>query len=138
MDKKGVGIRLKEFGKNKFGKLDLFAEALSMSPQSLQSYLSGRSLPGAAIISKLIELGCDTNWLLGIENYKDAVTVSENNNGKDLYVIKDKIIIQQAEEIFKLKQDIKDATEQANMLEQRLKDLERRVKEETKIKKVKS
>ena len=130
MDKKGVGIRLKEFGKNKFGKLDLFAEALSMSPQSLQSYLSGRSLPGAAIISKLIELGCDTNWLLGIENYKDAVTVSENNNGKDLYEIKDKIIIQQAEEIFKLKQ-------LANDLEQRLKDLERRIKEESKpVKKV--
>lgn len=138
MNKKEIGLRLREFLIGKYGKLIIAAEKLEIGPQNLNKYLNGDYVPGGKLIAKLSELGCDTNWLLGIENYKDAVTVGENNNGKDLYEVKDKIIIQQAEEIFKLKQDIKDATEQANKLEQRLKDLERRMKKESKPVKKKS
>lgn len=42
-----------------------FAEALDMNPSTLYSgYLNGRSLPGPVLLVKLIDLGCNINWLL--------------------------------------------------------------------------
>lgn len=114
MDKKEFGNRLKEFAKSKFGKLDLLANALDMSPQSLQSYLTGRSLPGTKLLSKLAELGCDINWLLNIENINEANQVSEESK---IYTVKDKIILSQAEEIFELKKVLKDLSEKIDQLE---------------------
>ncbi|GMU86289.1 MAG: hypothetical protein AMXMBFR48_15310 [Ignavibacteriales bacterium] len=65
IDNTQVGIRLKEFGKEKFGQLKVFAENLGISQQSLTSaYLSGRSLPGAELLLKLVNMGCDITWLL--------------------------------------------------------------------------
>jgi transcriptional regulator with XRE-family HTH domain len=65
IDKQAVGIRLREFGESRFPKIKDFAEALGMPPSSLQSsYFNGRSLPGAELLLKLMNLGCDCNWLL--------------------------------------------------------------------------
>lgn len=64
-EKQAIGNRLRSFGEQKFGKLKDFAEALGMHPSALQStYLRGRSVPGAEILVKLINLGCDIPWLL--------------------------------------------------------------------------
>ena len=61
---KEVADRLREFGKSKFKNFVEFAKALSLKPQSLNSYLVGKTLPGNKLQAKLRDLGCDTNWLL--------------------------------------------------------------------------
>lgn len=65
LNKESVSKRLRDFGLIKFGSMKNFAAALGISPANLNSaYLTGRSLPGAEILSKLDELGCDITWLL--------------------------------------------------------------------------
>jgi hypothetical protein len=65
LDKTAVAARLREFGIRKFGTIRRFANALDLRQSNLSSnYLSGRSLPGAEILIKLDELGCDIVWLL--------------------------------------------------------------------------
>ena len=70
----GIGERIRLFAKRKYGTLKKLAEAMTISPQQLQQYISGKREPGARILVKLVRLGCDINWLLGgresIESYK--------------------------------------------------------------------
>ncbi|TSA28388.1 MAG: XRE family transcriptional regulator, partial [Ignavibacteriales bacterium] len=70
----GIGERLRLFAKRKYGTLKKLAEAMKISPQQLQQYISGKREPGTRIMVKLLKLGCDVNWLLGgkesIESYK--------------------------------------------------------------------
>lgn len=56
--------RLREFAEKHFDSMADFARALDMPPQQIYDYLSGKSKPGALILMKLSELGCDINWLL--------------------------------------------------------------------------
>lgn len=65
LNKKEVAQNLRLFGYKKFGTMKQFAEALDMNPSTLYSgYLNGRSLPGPVLLVKLINLGCNINWLL--------------------------------------------------------------------------
>ena len=65
LNKKEVAQNLRLFGYKRFGTMKKFAEALDMNPSTLYSgYLNGRSLPGPALLVKLIDLGCNINWLL--------------------------------------------------------------------------
>lgn len=65
LNKKEVAQNLRLFGYKKFGTMKKFAEALDMNPSTLYSgYLNGRSLPGPVLLVKLIDLGCNVNWLL--------------------------------------------------------------------------
>ncbi len=65
LDKKLVAQNLRLFGYRRYGSMKDFAEALDMNPSTLYSgYLNARSLPGPVLIVKLIDLGCDINWLL--------------------------------------------------------------------------
>ncbi len=64
-----------------------FAEALDMNPSTLYSgYLNGRSLPGPVLIVKLIDLGCNINWLLTsretpyAEGYSEAGKIQTEDN----------------------------------------------------------
>lgn len=70
----GIGERMRHFAKKKYGTLKKLAEAMQISPQQLQQYISGKREPGTRILAKLLRLGCDVNWLLGgkesIESYK--------------------------------------------------------------------
>ena len=63
-----IGKRLKSFGQERFGGAygwkRQFAEALGVSPQHLERYLSGASDPGKKMFLRLIHLGCDVHWLL--------------------------------------------------------------------------
>jgi transcriptional regulator with XRE-family HTH domain len=136
MNKEEVGNRLRTFLVSKYGKLNLAAQNLGIIPQTLSKYLRGDFIPGGEFIAKLSELGCDTNWLLGIEDLSKAGKVSEVNN--NLYEVKDEVIVQQAEEIFRLRKEIRETTEQMNQLIKRLNDLEGRMKEEPKLSKKKN
>ena len=70
----GIGERMRWFAKQKFGTLKKLADAMRISPQQLQQYISGKREPGSKVLIRLLRLGCDVNWLLGgresIESYK--------------------------------------------------------------------
>lgn len=70
----GIGERMRIFAKRKYKTLKGLSDAMKISPQQLQQYVSGRREPGAKILIKLLQLGCDINWLLGgaesLESYK--------------------------------------------------------------------
>jgi transcriptional regulator with XRE-family HTH domain len=70
----GIGERIRLFAKRKYGTLKKLADAMKISPQQLQQYISGKREPGTRILAKLLRLGCDVNWLLGgkesFESYK--------------------------------------------------------------------
>ncbi len=70
----GMGERIRLFAKRKYGTLKKLAEAMKISPQQLQQYISGKREPGSKILVKLLRLGCDINWLLGgsesLESYR--------------------------------------------------------------------
>ena len=70
----GLGERVRFFALKKYGTLKKLAEAMEITPQQLQQYISGKREPGSKILAKLLRLGCDLNWLLGgkesLESYK--------------------------------------------------------------------
>jgi len=70
----GIGERIRIFAKRRYKTLKELAEAMEISPQQLQQYISGKREPGSKILIKLMRLGCDINWLLGgsesVESYK--------------------------------------------------------------------
>lgn len=136
MDKKEIGKRLREFLIGKYGKLIVAAEKLEIGPQNLNKYLNGNYVPGGKFIARLSELGCDTNWLLGIDDYVKTEKVSDvNQNG---YEAKDEVIVQQAEEIYKLRKEIRETKVEITKLQNRLHELEASVNEEPKLIKKKS
>ena len=82
LDKKlEIGLRIKEFGENKFPSIASFSRSIGMNNrQGLNPYLKGRSFPGGEMLSKLVELGCNINWLLtgeGAMQYSTGHTVKE-------------------------------------------------------------
>jgi transcriptional regulator with XRE-family HTH domain len=72
--KKGIGQRIRIFAKRKYATLKNLAEAMNISPQQLQQYISGNREPGSRILIRFLKLGCDINWLLGgsesLESYR--------------------------------------------------------------------
>lgn len=70
----GLGERVRFFALKKYGTLKRLAEAMEITPQQLQQYISGKREPGSRILVKMLRLGCDLNWLLGgkesLESYK--------------------------------------------------------------------
>ncbi|HPN38564.1 MAG TPA: helix-turn-helix transcriptional regulator [Melioribacteraceae bacterium] len=69
-----LGERIKIFAKQRYNTLKELATALDISPQQLNQYTTGKREPGCKILSKLLDLGCDINWLLSgnkiSESYK--------------------------------------------------------------------
>lgn len=59
-----IGQKLRIFGEEKFGSVSKLAEAIDMKPSSFYKYLNDETTPGGDILSKLLRLGCDLNWLL--------------------------------------------------------------------------
>ncbi len=72
--KGAIGQRIRIFAKRKYSTLKALAEAMEISPQQLQQYISGNREPGSRILIRFMKLGCDINWLLGgsesLESYK--------------------------------------------------------------------
>ncbi len=78
-----LGEKIKEFGLKKFGSLKAFAEAVDKSPPDLSQYLgpNARRDPGAPLLKKLYDLGCDLNWLFadaGDKNTEKKVTYEDS------------------------------------------------------------
>jgi SOS-response transcriptional repressor LexA len=63
-EKVEIGKRLRDFGSKNFNSLTDFEKQLGLAQNTLTKYLSGKSLLGSEYLSKLIDLGCDINWLL--------------------------------------------------------------------------
>lgn len=83
VDKKLVAERLREFAK-RFDSLAELARLLEMkTPQQLQPYMTGRSLPGFELLVRLRNLGCDPNWLMSGE--AKAPSIPPFLAGKDEY-----------------------------------------------------
>lgn len=118
MDKIEIGKRLRVFLLEKFGKLNIAADKLNILPQTLTKYLKGEFIPGGELISKLIENGCDVVWLFDIDMPRDNGMVSE---GKAEYGIKDKVIINQAEEIYELRTKIDNMNKELGDLKKQVK-----------------
>lgn len=59
-----IGKRLRQFAKDKYGTVRKLAELLEMSEENLSQYTRDKSKPGANMLLKLNELGCDLSWLL--------------------------------------------------------------------------
>ncbi len=59
-----VSQRLREAGIARYGTLAEFARALEMKPQSLNDYLSEKSLPGNKLQSRLRELNFDVEFIM--------------------------------------------------------------------------
>lgn len=59
-----IGERLKYFGVNKYGSVKKFADALEWHSSNLYDYFNDNSMPGAPMLIKLIEMGCNIEWLL--------------------------------------------------------------------------
>ncbi len=76
-----IGERIKIFAKTRFVTLTKLAVAMHITPQQLHQYTSGNREPGSKILIKLLNLGCDLNWLLGglekPESYKLALLENE-------------------------------------------------------------
>ncbi len=69
-----LGERIKIFAKQRYNTLKELASALDISPQQLNQYTTGKREPGCKILNKLLDIGCDINWLLSgskiSESYK--------------------------------------------------------------------
>lgn len=76
-----IGERIRTFAKRKYNTLTRLANAMEITPQQLHQYTSGNREPGSKILIKLLNLGCDLNWLLGgiekPESYKLAIMENE-------------------------------------------------------------
>jgi len=72
--KNGIGERIRIFAKRKYNTLKALADAINISPQQLQQYITNNREPGSKILIKFMKAGCDINWLLGgsesIESYR--------------------------------------------------------------------
>jgi len=79
-----LGEKIRFFGDQKFGSIKKYAEALDMKPSSLQKYLNGDREPGTGILKKMLNLGCDINWLLD----EDSSLVKEKQEKYDGFDIK--------------------------------------------------
>lgn len=64
VNKRDIGEGLREFALNNYETLAEFAKALDMKPQTLNSYLSGKIIPGGELLNRLSALGVDIQWLL--------------------------------------------------------------------------
>jgi hypothetical protein len=96
-EKLEIGLKIKEFAKNKFGSVTALATKIGKKPQYFNTYINGRSYPGGELLAELYELGCDLNWLLKSNNNiaepapSYAVNQSIENAGGNLQMDKSQI-----------------------------------------------
>ncbi|MFH1197047.1 MAG: helix-turn-helix transcriptional regulator [bacterium] len=76
----GIGDRIRIFAKRKYGNLKKLADAMAISPQQLQQYISGKREPGTRILVKLLRLGCSVNWLLGGSESSESYKIMKLEN----------------------------------------------------------
>lgn len=71
-EKVAIGNRLKEFCDKKFDGVKEFSEAIGMKTRNqIYDYFNGKYLLGSEYLAKIVELGCDINWLLTGRQFED-------------------------------------------------------------------
>jgi transcriptional regulator with XRE-family HTH domain len=69
-----ISQRLRDFA-HKLGGPSALARALDVTPQTLNNYLNGRSVPGVRMQERLRKVGCDIEWLMtGEVSYRQKAT----------------------------------------------------------------
>jgi transcriptional regulator with XRE-family HTH domain len=99
-----IGEKIRLFAESKGISLAELANLLGMKPQSLQVYISGKSLPGSEILKKLKDLGCDINWLLSEDDKSPPGT--------------DKLLEQRIKELEEENQRLRDSIGRISLLTQ--------------------
>lgn len=64
-EKIAIGKRLRSFAEENFESLAEFGRQFGKDRTFFTPYFNGSSVPGAELLKRLTELGCDINWLLG-------------------------------------------------------------------------
>lgn len=88
-----IGDRIKEFAKH-YGNASKLAAALDMTPGTLYHYTNGNRKPGADILLKLHDLGCNINWLLSGEGAmlrKNASVITNIEEKKEELTIEERM-----------------------------------------------
>lgn len=99
LDKLAISERFREFITEKYITVKNAAEELGVSSATLSStYLNGTSVPGGALIAKLIQAGCDVDWLLtGKAKEKGKNTHTEHSyNSQEEISSKDNIVAEKS------------------------------------------
>lgn len=79
LNKKEIGGRIKDFLLSKFRTLVDAAEYLeTTAPNISNSYINGKSLPGAEFLSKMLLLGCNLYWLFFGDEKPPQEQVNQN------------------------------------------------------------
>jgi len=78
-----IGSKLRIFGEEKFGNLANLARALGVKQASLYNYLNDESIPGGALLQKLLILGCDINWLLSEDKRLEDENKDDKRSGSE-------------------------------------------------------
>lgn len=99
LDKLAISERFRQFITEHYITVKNAAEALGISSATLSSsYLNGKSVPGGELIAKLIQAGCDVDWLLtGKTRGQEANTrVKHSYNSQAVVSGKDSIVAEKA------------------------------------------
>lgn len=59
-----TGKRIRLFGETVYESIKDFAVDLNMAPSNLQKYMNSEREPGMGILLRMLEMGCNLNWLL--------------------------------------------------------------------------
>ncbi len=59
-----TGKRIRLFGETVYASIKDFATDLQMAPSNLQKYMNSEREPGMGILVRMLEMGCNINWLL--------------------------------------------------------------------------
>lgn len=89
-----LGDRIKEFAKH-YGNASKLAAALDMTPGTLYHYTNSNRKPGADILLKLCELGCNINWLLTGKGSMLRVGAAAIANTEEKKAKKEKLTIEE-------------------------------------------
>ena len=69
-DNMTLGNRLKQFAESRYSNVAEFSKQLGINRENAYRYFKDVVSPGAELLIRLAEMGCDINWLLtGIKEF---------------------------------------------------------------------
>ncbi len=75
-----IGERLRTFAETGFRTITEFAYAIGSSPQNVYKYFKTDREPSAVVMKRLVEAGCNLNWLVA----GDGEMFADNSAGEAL------------------------------------------------------
>lgn len=115
---KEIGHRLRIWGLDRFKNLGEFSKELQVDYSTLQRYLTGKIKIGQDSFVRLVEMGCDIEWLLTGES--KYVKNPEDNN-----IINEKLTEYEKNRISDLLMEIEELQKENNILKNRLEQIKK-------------